>query len=30
MMDLLFIGLGLACFLVTWALVLAFEHLRGS
>jgi hypothetical protein len=30
MADFIFIGVGLACFLATWALVLAFERLRGS
>jgi hypothetical protein len=27
--DLIYLGLGIAFFVLTWALVLAFENLRG-
>jgi len=30
MMDVVYLGLGLAFFAATWALVVAFEHLRKS
>jgi len=30
MMDLIFLGLGIAFFALTWALVLGFERLRKS